>query len=194
MKKTFLAASLMAAAGMMLTACTTGAEPIATTSPSTAPTALVTTSPSALPDATRGAGTADPTGLLPGESTSPDPQAEGVTSVADARKAVEAIEDELEKLSEVDDAQVVLIGNTAAVALKFDDQYQGGVNDRLREIVKERVDGVISGVSVIEITDDAGLMDELEKLGDRLDGATDMEGLRTELEGIIQKITGKKPA
>lgn len=194
MKKTFLAASLMAAAGMMLTACSTGAEPMATTSPSTAPTTLVTTSPSTQPEATQDVGTDDPMGLLPDESASPDPQAEGVTSVTDARKAVETIEDELEKLSEVDDAQVVLIGNTAAVALEFDDQYQGGIDDRLREIIKERVDGVISGVNVIEITDDMGLMDELEKLGDRLDSATDMEGLRTELDAIIQKITGRQAA
>ncbi len=194
MKKTFLAASLMAAAGMMLTACSTGAEPMATTSPSTAPTTLVTTSPSTQPEATQDVGTDDPMGLLPDESASPDPQAEGVTSVTDARKAVETIEDELERLSEVDDAQVVLIGNTAAVALEFDDQYQGGIDDRLREIIKERVDGVISGVNVIEITDDMGLMDELEKLGDRLDSATDMEGLRTELDAIIQKITGRQAA
>lgn len=194
MKKTFLAASLMAAAGIMLTACSTGAEPMATTSPSTAPTTLVTTSPSTQPEATQDVGTDDPMGLLPDESASPDPQAEGVTSVTDARKAVETIEDELEKLSEVDDAQVVLIGNTAAVALEFDDQYQGGIDDRLREIIKERVDGVISGVNVIEITDDMGLMDELEKLGDRLDSATDMEGLRTELDAIIQKITGRQAA
>lgn len=194
MKKTFLAASLMAAAGIMLTACSTGAEPMATTSPSTAPTTLVTTSPSTQPEATQDVGTDDPMGLLPDESASPDPQAEGVTSVTDARKAVETIEDELERLSEVDDAQVVLIGNTAAVALEFDDQYQGGIDDRLREIIKERVDGVISGVNVIEITDDMGLMDELEKLGDRLDSATDMEGLRTELDAIIQKITGRQAA
>lgn len=194
MKKTFLAASLMAAAGIMLTACSTGAEPMATTSPSTAPTTLVTNSPSTQPEATQDVGTDDPMGLLPDESASPDPQAEGVTSVTDARKAVETIEDELERLSEVDDAQVVLIGNTAAVALEFDDQYQGGIDDRLREIIKERVDGVISGVNVIEITDDMGLMDELEKLGDRLDSATDMEGLRTELDAIIQKITGRQAA
>ena len=136
----------------------------------------------------------DPLGLLPDESASPNPEAEGVTTVTDARRAVEQIEDELEKLSEVDDAQVVLIGNTAAVALEFDDQYQGGIDDRLREIVQERVDGVISGVSVIEITDDTGLMDELEKLGDRLDSATDMTDIRTELDAIIQRITGNTSA
>lgn len=98
------------------------------------------------------------------------------------------------KLSEVEDAQVVLAGHQAAVALKFDAQYQGGIDDRMREIVQERIDGVISGVNVVEITEDEGLMSELEKLGDRLDDATDMTELRNELDAIMERITGKKTA
>ena len=195
MKKTLLALSLMAAAGMMLTACASTTEPMATTSPSTSPSAAVTTSPSAMPQSTMGTGTAEPMGLLPDESTSPA-AAQGVTSIEEARKAAEAIEDELEKLSEVDDAQVVLSGTTAAVALEFDEQYQGGIDERMRKIVQERVDGVVRGVTVVEITDDASLMDELEKLGDRMKSTLDldMDKLRTELEAIIQRITGGRSA
>ena len=49
------------------------------------------------------------------------PESTGVTSMDKARRVVEQIEDELERLSEVDDAQVVIAGNKAAVALEFDD-------------------------------------------------------------------------
>ncbi|MBQ8655435.1 MAG: YhcN/YlaJ family sporulation lipoprotein [Clostridia bacterium] len=194
MKKTLLALSLTAAAGMMLTSCAAGMEPTPSASPSASPTVTVTNVPAAEPETMPDSGADSPMGLLPDESASPDPTAEGVTSVSDARKAVESIEDELEKLSEVDNAQVMLAGNTAVVALEFDDQYQGGLDDRLREIVRERVNGVISGVSVIEITDDLGLMGELEKLGDSLDGAADMDSLRSEMEKIIQRITGGSAA
>lgn len=196
MKKTLLAATLMAAAGLMLTSCATGAEPTPTESPSNSPMATESMQPSptesAMPMDPAGMTAEDGMGLVPDESMAP--AAEGVTTAEDARRTVEQIEEELERLSEIDSAQVVIVGNTAAVALEFDDQYQGGLDDRLREIVRERVNGVISGVNVIEITDDMGLMDELEKLGDSLEGAADMDKLRTELDAIIQRITGKNPA
>lgn len=118
----------------------------------------------------------------------------GIVTAEDAREAVERIEDELEKLSEVEDAQVVLAGHQAAVALKFDTQYQGGIDDRMREIVQERIDGIVSGIDVVEITEDEGLMSELEKLGERLDDAMDMTELRNELDAIMERITGKKTA
>lgn len=125
-------------------------------------------------------------------TASEQPAAQGVTTVSDARKAVDDIEDELERLSEVDEAQVVIAGNDAAVALEFDSQYQGGIDDRLREIVRERISSVISGVNNIAITDDAGLMDQLEALGDRLEGAADMADIQNELNAIINKITSAK--
>lgn len=189
MKKTLLAVSL-AAAGLILTSCATGTEPTATTSPSSSPSTAVTFSPSPQPESTQG--TDDSLGLVPDSTDETAPA--GAVTAEDARNAVERIEDELVKLSEVEDAQVVLAGHQAAVALKFDAQYQGGIDDRMREIVQERIDGVISGVNVVEITEDEGLMSELEKLGDRLDDATDMTELRNELDAIMERITGKKTA
>lgn len=188
MKRTLWTLVLSLSAGALLTACATGPEPTATEAPSASPSATVTHSPTAQPES------ADDTEdiMLPESGTSADTK--GATTAEDASRAVEAIEEELKNLSEVTDAQVVLIGDTAAVALKFDDQYQGGVDDRMRKIVKERVDGVISGVDVVAITDDSGLMEELEKLGDRLDASADLTELRTELDGIIHRITGDNAA
>ena len=91
---------------------------------------------------------------------------------------------------DVDDAQVVIAGNRAAVALEFDDQYKGGVDDRLRGIVRERIDSVISGVTDISITADATLMDALETLGERLDTMSDMNALQSDLDAIIRRIEG----
>ena len=118
------------------------------------------------------------------------PESTGVTSMDTARRVMEQIEDELERLSEVDDAQVVIAGNRAAVALEFDDQYKGGVDDRLRGIVRERIDSVISGVTDISITADSTLMDALETLGERLDTMSDMNALQSDLDAIIRRIEG----
>ena len=128
--------------------------------------------------------TADPTG-----APTAVPEVTGVTSMDKARKVVEQIEDELERLSEVDDAQVVIAGNRAAVALEFDSQYRAGIDERLRKIVRERIDGIISGVTDVAITADADIMTELETLGERLQTMSDMNALQSDLDAIIRRIT-----
>ena len=167
-----------------MTACTANANDMPMTT-ANAPTTSVTQSPTdmldvLLPDATDG--------MLTDPMASEDPEVTGVTTVSTARRAVEQIEDELERLSEVTDAEVILAGNSAAVALQFDRQYKGGVDERLREIIKERIGSVISGVTNIAVTADQALMDEIERLGDRLEAASDIADIQDELNAIISKI------
>ena len=127
-------------------------------------------------------------GILPGSTMIPE--STGVTSMDKAKRVIEQIEDELERLSEVDDAEVVIAGNKAAVGLEFDDQYKAGVDDRLRKIVKERIDSVISGISTVAVTADKGIMDAIESLGEQLDTMADMTTLENDLDAIIRKING----
>ena len=195
MKKILLTLSLLSAA-LMMTACTTGPD-MTTATNSPAPT--TTTFPDMLPEATgmlpdlqegmddMGEAAGDMVDSLTGQPTAV-PESTGVTSMDKARRVVEQIEDELERLSEVDDAQVVIAGNKAAVALEFDDQYKAGIDDRLRGIVKERIDSVINGVSTIAITSDPAIMDALESLGEKLETMSDMTALQTDLDAIIRKI------
>ena len=125
-------------------------------------------------------------GVLPDATVIPE--STGVTSTDRARRVIEQIEDELERLSEVDDAEVVIAGNKAAVGLEFDDQYRAGIDDRLRQIVKERIDSVISGISTVAITADESIMDAIESLGERLETMSDMNALESDLDAIIKKI------
>ena len=127
-------------------------------------------------------------GILPGSTMIPE--STGVTSMDKAKRVIEQIEDELERLSEVDDAEVVIAGNKAAVGLEFDDQYKAGVDDRLRKIVKERIDSVISVTCTAAVTADKGIMDAIESLGERLDTMADMTPLENDLDAIIRKING----
>ena len=194
MKKTLLTLSMLTSA-LLLTACAAG-DDMATATNSPMPTTTVTTgvvpmATSSLPEL--GADMMDTVedvaeGLTGQPTATTMPESMGVTSMDKARRVVEQIEDELERLSEVDDAQVVIAGNKAAVALEFDDQYKAGIDDRLRGIVKERIDGVISGISTIAITADEDIMDALETLGDRLEPMSDMSALQNDLDAIIKKI------
>lgn len=178
--KRFLISLLLVLTLGALSACACSADtaPMITMQPTSQP--AVTPSPTTIVEDLM------PDGMTDTNTTSP--AAQGVTNVTNARKAMEQIEDELERLSEVNDAQVVVAGNTAAVALSFDKQYMGGIDERLENMVKERIKGVVTGVDNVAVTQDTNLFDQLDKLGDRLDDASDMADIQTELDAIVTRI------
>ena len=83
---------------------------------------------------------------------------------------------------------MIIVGDQAVVAIEPDDQYQGGVDERLRDMVRERIDGVVSGVKRVAVTDDPAIYEALEALGDSLDGAVNLDDLRTQLEELMGRI------
>lgn len=194
MKKTLLILSALSLA-LMLGGCrakqdmtSATSQPTTSASPTASPqsTMVIPDMTEGTTDTMDGANTMD--GVLPDSTMIPE--STGVTSMDKAKRVIEQIEDELERLSEVDDAEVIIAGNKAAVALEFDDQYKAGVDDRLRKIIKERIDGVISGISTIAVTADSSIMDAIESLGERLDTMADMTALESDLDAIIRKING----
>lgn len=162
------------------------------TSPSTSPSANPSVDPSANPDMMpEGTDAMDPAASPDSNLNMPDSgtaASAGVTTASEARRVISDLEAELVKLSEVSDVQVVVAGNAAAVAIETDSQYQGGVDDRIKTMVKERMDGIITGIDRVAVTDDADIYDELKALGERLDGEADMEEIRNELDAIMDKI------
>lgn len=184
---------MLAALCLMLSGCAADSQ---ATEPS--PSANPTTSPSAAPAQTVAPISTDPTttdsvgspSSLPETMTDgmADTASAGVSSAADARRIIDQVEDELEKLSEVDDAQVIIIGDQAVVAIEPDDQYQGGVDERIRTMVQERIDGVVTGVKRVAVTDDPAIYETLEKLGDSLDGAVNLDDIRQEIDALFTRI------
>ena len=168
-------------------------QPTSTASPTASPGATTV-----LPDATNTIDSMDPKagmdGLNGADGVLPNatiiPESTGVTTMDKAKRVIEQIEEELERLSEVDDAEVVIAGNKAAVGIEFDDQYKAGLDERLRGIIKERINSVISGISTVAITADETVMDAIESLGERLDTMSDMAALQSDLDAIIRKING----
>ena len=107
---------------------------------------------------------------------------------------IKQLEEELERLSEVKEAHVIIAGHKAAVALTFDDQYKAGIDDRFRKIVRERIDGVIGGIDTVALTTDKTVMDALEALQDRLDSVSDMSSLQAELDKILETMNAASRA
>ena len=78
-------------------------------------------------------------------------------SVGDAGKLGDRIAEEVERLSEIDDAQVVVMGDTAIVAVEFDDQYKGEMTTRIQDMVTTRVKNVDKNIKEVRVTSDPSL-------------------------------------
>ncbi len=202
MKKTLLTLSTLALC-CLLTGCKSASDMTTATSQPTntaSPTPNVTTVVPQTTDTMDGAmddaeGMMDDAeGLIDdaADTIMPDstviPESTGVTNMDKAKRVIEQIEEELERLSEVDDAEVIIAGSKAAVGIEFDDQYKAGLDDRLRKVIKDRIDSVVSGIGTVAITADETVMDAIESLGERLDTMSDMAALQNDLDAIIKKI------
>lgn len=170
----------------LFSACTSNADAV----PNPAPTAntagkvttapMVTTSPEATMD------------VMPMPTASADPTTVGAAStVADAKRISQRVEDEVDKLSEVDDAEAVVIGNIALVGVSYDGQYQGGMTDRLKKMITERVEMTDKSITAVHVTDDSALYKSIAELNNMMDDVNaSFETLQTRALEIAAKLTG----
>lgn len=184
MKKTWILLVISVLCLALFTSCASTAD----TLPSPSPSASV--SPSAAPVATQG-----PTvSISPTNSTEPTAEG-GVNTVEDAKRVSDSVAEEVEKLSELDTAEAVVAGNIALVGIKYDGQYQGGLTERLIEMVEARVEAIDKTITAVHVTDDEGLVQQIGELRKKLnDGGITFEELQTQMLDVGSAITGGSDA
>jgi len=179
--------ALLMMTAVLLTGCTSNADTLA--SPTPGATQMM---PQVSPNPTDGMIEDLMPDLMP--SASPDASAApalgagGITTLEDAKRASEQMEDALEKLSEVDDAYVVATGSIALVGLEFNDQYQGGVDERLQKMVLTRLQTVNKTITGAAITAENDLVRQIESLSDALENATSLSAITTQADELIASI------
>ena len=164
----------------LLAGCAGSADNAPMASPSAAPTQttqpMTTTMPATMAP--------DPTGV-------PAAQAAAISDSSEAMRIADAVEEELEKLSEVDEAEVLVFGNIALVGVEYDEQYQGGTTDRIRDMVKDRIGTVHKGLENIYVTDDPMQVTAIEKFAEALkSGKTAFEDVSDQAQAIVDALTG----
>ena len=195
MKKWILIPLLILAVGVTLTGCgsrgnvgaTTAPTAQATTAPTNSPepmaTMEATTSPDAAGGATAGTATTAPAGGMTAAT-------ENSMTPAEAGRLAERISEAVERLSEVDDAEVVVSGSKALVAVEFDDQYSAGLDERMKKMITETVQEVDETLTDVEITDDDTLYGQVKGLGERLAKATGLDELADDFGDLWDRVTG----
>lgn len=187
MKKWIPALLCMAAAGMIMSGCAARSTTSATTAPmaTNSPMAAATIAPMT-PMQTSETATARP--MMPETSQSPA----GMTDMtpAQAGKMAEQIAEAVERISEVDDAEVIVHGNQVLVAVEFDEQYSAGLDDRMKETIVKAVQQVDPNLESIEITDDGTLYGQIKSLGSRMAQATGLDELADDFGDLWNRVTG----
>jgi len=110
-------------------------------------------------------------------------------TVENAQQAAQAMKEAVIKLSEVDEAWVVPMGDTALVGVRFDSQYQGGADDRLKKMVLTRVQSVDKAFTKVAVTDNAALVTGIQALAETLKGASSLDDVNTKAEDMLKQLT-----
>lgn len=198
MKRILILLTLTLSSLALFTACTSNADTMPQTSPtaSGAPSAAPTAQPdssmepsiSMAPSATQG--TVGIGGMDNAQTTNTMNNG-GVNTVEDAKRISGQIAEEVEKLSEIDDAEAVVAGNIALVAIEYDDQYQGGMTDRLKDMITERVETIDKAITSVHVSDSKEMFATIKELGNSLTSAgITFEELQTKLLDLGSTIAG----
>ena len=187
MKKRFLALLCIAVASVVMSGCAAGnASGIdATTSPMVSESPMVSMSPEA---------SAQPT-VSPMTSPMTSPSATGdaasAMTPAQAGRLAEQISTAVERLSEVDDAEVAIHNGRVLVAVEFDNQYNAGLDDRMKQMITDAVKTVDNSLTDIQITDDDTLYGQVKNLGERIGQVTGLDELADDFGDLWDRITGR---
>ena len=177
MKKRWILLVLLVLGVAVLSGCTSNADTLPSPSPSVSPMMTTTPMVTAMPTAT----------------VTPTVQA-GVTTLEDVQRVSAAVKKEVEKLSELSNADVVVAGNIALVGIQYDTQYQGGLTDRIKQMVEQRVEMADKSVTVTHVTDDKTMVQEIQKLWEQVQkNEITFAELQTRVIELSSQIAGGTP-
>ena len=178
MKKWILALLCMIAVGMTLSGCAAGTAN--TVSPTTAPA-------TAQPTATMSATNSPMATVQPSES----PMAQTSMTPAQAGQLAERISEAVERISEISDAEVIVYDDRVLIGVEFEDQYNAGLDDRMKQMITEKVQEVDKTLTRVEITNDETLYGQIKNFGERLGKATGFDELADDFGDLWNRITGR---
>lgn len=175
-KKWFLTLMCMLAASVVMVGCSANTMSTAPTASPMTTTAAPTNSPMATAEAT-----VEPAPAATMEAMTP----------AQAGQLAEKIAQAVQQISEIDEAQVVVNNDRALVAVRFDAQYNAGLDDRMKQQITETVQKVDDGLKDVEITDDDTLYGQIKGLGERVANVTGLDELADDFGDLWDRIVGR---
>lgn len=200
MKKSILLVLAVSAALVVLAGCSLGntdtmgstKAPEVTFTPAAAtmaPLATIAPAGSMAPESSPMGTTGGMTNAATGDMANGAAAATSMTP-AEAGKMAEKIAEAVERISEIDDAEVIVRDDRALVAVEFDDQYSAGLDDRMKKLITETVQKEESTITEVSITDDNTLYGQVKSLAERIGKATGFDELAEDIGDLWSRVTG----
>ena len=180
MKRTLMFLLLTLLAAVMLTGCASNADTLASPTPGAT---------NMLDNLLPGTGASTERPMSENATIQPEGTQAPAATIEDTRKAAQAMEEAVERLSEVDDAYVITVGDTALVGLKFASQYQGETDDRLKKMVLTRLQTVDKAITKAAVTSDGTLVTGVQALTEALNSATSLDDVNNRAEEMLKQLT-----
>lgn len=92
------------------------------------------------------------------------------------------------QVSEIDGCVTAIIGNTCLAGVTFDRQYQGGMTERIRDMVSSRIQSVAPSVERVAVTGDAEIAAQINAVAEKIAAAGALSEVAPEFDGVLAKI------
>lgn len=109
----------------------------------------------------------------------------------DYTERVENIAERAAELKEIESATCVITGNTALVGVQFNDQYKGGVTDRIKEKVERVCKDEDPEIDRVIVTADPDVFARIEDILRDIGEGRPVSGFAEEIEELINRIQPK---
>lgn len=116
------------------------------------------------------------------------PAAGGTMSDSDAMAVAKKVSDEVQRLSEIEKATTLVVGDTALIGVQFDAQYKGEMTTRIKDMVANRAKAADKRIQNVSVTADPDLLTRVQDLGRKLDGGSVLSDITTEFTEIVNRI------
>lgn len=103
----------------------------------------------------------------------------------------EKVEENLSKISEISEARVIVDGDTALVAVRFNPAYKGELTERIREMIANEITRADARVKTVSVTADEEAVTKTYALSDRMRAGEGIETLKKDIEDVLRSIADR---
>ena len=124
-----------------------------------------------------------------GQTAAPEGGDTGMTQMFDWLGMGKSIEQKINMLSEIQESRVVANGNTALVGVRFANQYQGEMTDRIHDMVAGEIQAADQNIRTVAVTAEEEDVRKINELADKIAAGTPVQELESEIDAIVRNAT-----
>ena len=110
-------------------------------------------------------------------------------SVFDWSNRVGEIEGSVARISEISEARILVVNNTALVGLRYNQAYQGEMTERIREMVASEVMQADPNISTVAVTSETADVDEIFSMSDLIAAGETVDSMQNDIQRIVRNAT-----